>query len=374
MLAGLAFLLGLVIMLSALEVYWNVQFNLEAQKKKGQFLIVNKKISLSNTLGLVSSSFSREEMKTLAKAPTAKRVGFLQANHFQATIKANTLIDFSTFVFFESVPNAFLDEPNPDFRWREGSQVLPIIVSQDFLNLYNFGFALSQKLPQVSREALKMVPFEVIISGPGGEVTFEGQIVGYTERISSVLVPGNFMTWANSKIGQKPGLQPSRAILHVENISDPGLLEFLKANRLSADQEKMRLGKTGTFIRTFLQATTALGLIFMVLAFIMFTMNFRLILAEAAADIRLLLELGYRHTTLSFHLISIFSLYLLVIFGLSHFILVEIQQLIQPFLSQNPGEASSFLPLRSLGTGLSFTLAIIFLNVLLIQRQLYKTY
>lgn len=372
-LAGFALLLGLSIMLPVMEMYRQIQKKLSDQKKNGQFLVINKKISLANTFGFSSSVFSGEEIKKLQQAPHVRQVGFLESNHFQASVKATQVIDFSTYVFFETLPGEFLDTPDPDFRWKPGESTLPIIVSQDFLNLYNFGFALSQKLPQVSREALKMVPFDVVVSGPGGEQVFNGEIVGFTERISSVLVPKTFMDWANRNIANKTGIQPSRAILKVDDISDPVLERFLAENKLVADREKMQLGKTGAYLKTFLQVAGSLGILFMVLAFIIFSMNFRLILAEAAADIKLLVELGYKHVSIGAHLVMFFGIFLIIILGLTGLVLLKSQPLILQVLGAQGSEESGIaFPFRTFFAGIVFTLGIFLFNILLIRKQLVK--
>ncbi len=371
LLAGLAFLLGLTIMLSALEAYLKVQTVVQDQKRKGQFLIVNKKISLVNTLGLASSSFSKEEINSIRKNPVFKNVGFIQSNQFQASIRAKSYIDFYTMAFFESVSPGFLEVDNREFRWREGQKDLPIVVSQDFLNLYNFGFALSQGLPQVSRDAMKMVTFDVEVTGPGGKEVFNGKIVGFTERIASVLVPMSFMEWSNREIAQKPAPQPSRLIVKVESMSDPAIAGFLEKNRLVTDQERLQLGKSGSVLNTVMKVLALLGTVFITLALIMFSMNFKLILAEAAGDIRLLIELGYRHTVIGMNLLSYFALFVLVLFGLSAYLLFQANGLITSTLqSQGLNLEDATLPLKSLLAGAVFSISIVLINGLLIIRQL----
>jgi hypothetical protein len=374
LLAGFAYAIGLVIMLTALEAYLSIERLVKQQKEKGQYIIVNKKISIVNTLGLGSSSFNKQEVSGLEKAPFSKKVGLIESNQFQASIRARQLIKFYTMVFFESVSNYFIDEDIADFKWREGQKKLPIIVSQDFLNVYNFGFALSQNLPQVSREALKMVSFDVVISGPGGEQVFEGEIIGFTERISSVLVPQSFMRWANRTIASKSNFDPSRVIIQVESISDPSIAEFLKKNRMTTDQEKMQLGKTGTILNTVMKVAALLGVIFVVLAFIMFSMNFKLILAEASADIKLMIELGYRHTVIGGNLLSYFSAFLFVLFCLCTFVLMKTNAFVQHML-QGQGIASDAqnIPYTSILVGALFSIGIILVNGYLIIRQLQKT-
>jgi hypothetical protein len=368
---GFAFVLGLGTMLIALEAWLKVNEGLAAQKAKGQYLILNKKVSLVNTLGLATTTFDNREIAFVKRQPIFKQVGKVQSNQFQASIRATSYIRFYTMAFFESVSPGFLDANPEEFRWQPGQKELPIIVSQDFLNLYNFGFALSQGLPQVSREALKMVDFDVEINGSGGKEVFQGKIVGFSERIASVLVPMTFMEWGNQTIAGKKDTEASRLVVRVESTGDPKLAQFLKNNRLTTDQERMQMGKTGSVLTTVMQSLTLVGGIFMTLSLIMFAMNFRLILAEAAQDIRLLIELGYRHTRIGWNLLFYFVLFILILFGLSSLIVVEAHSwLMQTLEGQGLDIAQSTWPTTTLLAGLAFSMVIILLNGGLILKQL----
>lgn len=358
-------------MLTAFEAYLRINKAMTEQKSKGQFLLVNKKITLVNTLGLAPSSFSQEEIDALKKAPFTQRMGYLESNKFQATLSAKKFISFSTMAFFESVPNEFLDEPTPEFRWSKGQTRLPIVVSQDFLNLYNFGFALSKNLPQVSREAIKLIPFDVTIQGPGGTEVFEGQIVGFSERISSVLVPPTFMKWANQNIAQKKEELPARVILQVESISDPNIISFLQRNRMITDQDRLQLGKTGNILDMAMKVASVLGIVFLSLAFILFSTNFRLILAEAATDIKLLIELGYKHSTIRLNLLVFFTGFLIIMLVISSFGVIEANRYVLFLLhGQGFGDGKNQLPIAALTAGALFTVSVVFVNSILIIRQL----
>ena len=49
----------------------------------------------------------------------------------------------------EAIDNSFIDTVPPTFTWTEGQQDVPVIVSADFLELYNI-FAPGYGLPQIS--------------------------------------------------------------------------------------------------------------------------------------------------------------------------------------------------------------------------------
>jgi hypothetical protein len=373
LLAGLAFFIGLATLMLALDSFLRISSILNRQKEQGQFLILNKKISLVNTLGLESGSFEKAEIENIRKSGLFQDVGEVHSNKFRAQVISTAYINFQSMVFFESVPRSFLDNRPVDFRWSEGRKDLPIIVSQDFLNLYNFGFAMGQGFPQIGREALKLVSFDVVLDGPGGKEIFTGRVVGFTERIASVLVPEEFMRWSNRNIGGQKSESCSRVIVKVANASDPSIASFLKKFRLVTDFEKINLGKSGSTLELVMKGLTALGILFTLLALVMFSMNFRLVMAEAETDIRLLIELGYSHRKIARELLMWFSVLLLLIFAGAGFFLFSLDGLLKTAISaQGLEDAGSGFVLSSLFCGFLFTLLVLVWNSILIGNQLRK--
>jgi hypothetical protein len=136
----------------------------------------------------------------------------------------------------------------------------------------------------------------------------------------------------------------------------------------------MQLGKTGSILNTVMQVAALLGIIFVVLAFIMFSMNFKLILAEASTDIRLMIELGYRHTVIGGNLLFYFSGFLFLLFGVCTFALVKTNSFVQHLLQgQGIASDSQNFPWTSILVGAFFSIGIILVNGYLIIRQLQKT-
>jgi len=73
-------------------------------------------------------------------------------------------LPFSTDIFLEAIDNDFIDTIPPSFIWKEGDNLVPIIVSSDYLELYNTVFAPSRDLPQISESTVGalMVQLEVL--------------------------------------------------------------------------------------------------------------------------------------------------------------------------------------------------------------------
>ena len=52
----------------------------------------------------------------------------------------NVGLHMSTAMFFESVPDEYVDVNLDKWEFDENERVVPIIIPRNYLNLYNFGF------------------------------------------------------------------------------------------------------------------------------------------------------------------------------------------------------------------------------------------
>jgi hypothetical protein len=64
------------------------------------------------------------------------------------------------------VPDEFLDVNTPDWQWNATSTFIPMIIPNMFLDMYNFGYAQSQHLPQLSQDLIKTLPVQINIQTP----------------------------------------------------------------------------------------------------------------------------------------------------------------------------------------------------------------
>ena len=120
-------------------------------------------------------------------------------------------IHLSTEMFFESVPDEYVDVNLDKWHFDEFSQVIPIIIPRNYLNLYNFGFAQSRSLPKLSEGLMNLIQMDISLRGNGRVEQFKGKIVGFSNRLNTILVPQTFMDWANKSLlpAKKPNLPAS---------------------------------------------------------------------------------------------------------------------------------------------------------------------
>ena len=215
--------------------------------------------------------------------------------------------------FQTACDNDFLDVDNEQWEWKKGQREIPIVISRDYVALYNFGFAPSQGLPQINPQFAKRFTIDININGNGLKRVFKGRIVGYSDRIHSILVPQNFMDWANETFGEdnKPG--PNRVIIATDNPNAEEVSNFLESKEYELSSGRLIGGKITTLLRIIVGIVAAIGLIIVLLSVLVFILNFQLIISQSSRDIRLLLQLGYKEKQIS----SILFNYLLYLFALT---------------------------------------------------------
>jgi len=290
-LAGL--FIAMLLMLSAVQVQSNYQqilYSKTSEDSIADFLVINKIITNKN---VGEATLSAAEINDLKQQPFVERIGTLTPSNFRVGVQSvSKQIPFYSDFFFESVPDEFLDVNTPDWQWNATSTFIPMIIPNMFLDMYNFGFAQSQHLPQLSQDLIKNLPVQINIQTPAGVVNYYGKVVGFSDRISSVLVPQPFMDWANNKFGTGTANQPSRVIIQTNNASATALAGYLSKHGLSTTTEKTRFEKYRGIINAVVATSWVTGGLMLLFALLVFTLFIQLAIASAREEIALLITLG----------------------------------------------------------------------------------
>lgn len=227
----LANLCGMIIVLLGIQFYRDVLpvFTQGDSFIKKDFVIVSKKVSTLGTLVGKSSTFSTGDVAEIEEQPFTKSVGRFLPSQFKVSAGMGMQgIRMSTDMFFESVPDEFVDVKLDKWTFDPSSDVVPIIIPRNYLNLYNFGFAQSRNLPQLSEGVMGMVNLDIRIMGNGQVKQLKGNIVGFSNRLNTILVPETFMNWANAAYGTGQKAEPSRLIVEVNNPTDERIAKFFQ--------------------------------------------------------------------------------------------------------------------------------------------------
>ena len=295
----LANLCGMVIVLLGIQFYQDVApvFTEGDSFFKKDYVIVSRKVSTLGTFVGKSNTFSESDIREIEEQEFTKGVGRFTSSRFKvsAGVGMEQLgLNLSTAMFFESVPDQYVDVSLQDWHFEPGQEMIPIIIPRNYLDLYNFGFAQSRSLPQISEGVINMVNLEVRISGKNQRDTYRGKIVGFSNRLNTILVPQSFMAWANNYYADDTmQKEPSRLIVEVNNPADERIAQFLRERGYECEGDKLDAGKTAWFLKMIVGIVMAVGLLISVLSFYILMLSVYLLLQKNTTKLENLLLIGY---------------------------------------------------------------------------------
>ena len=307
-LAGFFFanLCGMVIVLLSIQFYQDVApvFTEGDSFMKKDYIIVSKKVSTLGSFVGKSSTFSNAEIEEIEEQPFTRGVGEFTPSQFKVSTGVGMEqlgLNLSTAVFFESVPDKYVDTSLEGWQFEPGQEEIPIIIPRNYLNLYNFGFAQSRNLPQISEGVINMVNLEVRISGGGRMDTYKGRIAGFSNRLNTILVPESFMAWANTHYGEN-GIRkdPSRLIVEVNNPTDERIAQFFRERGYDTEDDKLDAGKTTWFLKVIVGIVLSVGLLISALSFYILMLSIYLLLQKNTTKLENLLLIGYGPNRVAF--------------------------------------------------------------------------
>lgn len=367
---GLSIALLLILAAIQLQANYNDLLNGKInQDSTANFLVINKEV---NNTTLNATSLSNEVLTDLQKQPFVDAVGNISPGRFKASIESMIkAFPFYTDIAFESVGDAFIDVNNKDWEWNENSNFIPMIIPNMFLDIYNFQFSVSQGYPQITPDALKMLSFKVNLYNAYGQVqSYTGRIVGFSDRISSVLVPQSFMNWANNKFGNQQSTQPSRVVIRTKDPGNPALVNYLKQKGLTTDADKTRFSKYRKIVEVVVNASWLTGGIMLLFALLVFTLFIQLTIASCKEEIQLLITLGAAPNQLRKFLMKQFFPPNLFIVGLSIVLISAIQFFAGEFLKQQNIFIQPFISIYTILTALVILLVLWFVNRITIKQHI----
>ncbi len=297
-------LVGVVIILLGVQFYNDYQaLDNEDRFMKADYLIVNKKIGALSGLTGGQSSFTSDDIDELKAEPFVERLGAFTPSSFnvKARFDVEGFVSFSTEMFFESVPDDFVDVESEAWHYEEGSTDIPIILPKNYLDLYNFGYAQGKGLPKLSEGILGAMKLNIQIGGEGQQDEFDGRIVGFSSRLNTILVPESFMRWANGKYANAAAVkEPTRLIVEVNNPTDDRITSYLQDHDYETDEDKLDASKTTFILRVIVSIVMVVGVVISILSIYILMLSVFLLVQKNSTKLENLLLIGYSPAKVSF--------------------------------------------------------------------------
>lgn len=298
---AIANLVGLAIVLTAVQFYRDVTevWNSEDSFISRDYVIISKKVPGAGTFNPDALSFTPAEIADIKARPWVRNIGEFTAAGFNVSAS----LEFwgrgmSTALFLEAIPDEFFDVKPEGWEWEpspEGEELeeLPIIISKDYITLYNFGFAASRGYPQLSEATIGDIPINMSISGNGRERRLRARIVGFSSRLNTFAVPESFIRWANGIYADEPESQPSRLIMEVKTPGDPAISQYLAEHNYESAGDKTDNGRAAYFLSVITAVVIGVGIVISLLAFFILLLSIYLLLQKNREKLHSLMMLGY---------------------------------------------------------------------------------
>ena len=297
-------LVGVVIILRGVQFYNDYKaLDNEDSFMKADYLIVNKKIGALSGLTGKSNAFTRAEIEELRNEDFVERLGSFTPSSFnvKARFDVEGFVNFSTEMFFESVPDEFVDVKSDAWDYQEGSNEIPIILPKNYLDLYNFGYAQGKGLPKLSEGILGAMKLNVQIAGNGNNDSFDGRIVGFSSRLNTILVPEKFMQWANQQYADGEAVkEPTRLIMEVNNPTDDRITSYLQERDYETDEDKLDASKTTFILRVIVSIVMVVGMVISILSIYILMLSVFLLVQKNSTKLENLLLIGFSPAKVSF--------------------------------------------------------------------------
>ncbi len=372
----LANFIGLLIVLLGLQFYTDVRsiWQDEDSFMQKDYLVINKRVSGSGLLTGERASFSADEIADIEKQSWVRKVGrFSSADYRLSASIEQAGRSMSTYMFFESIPSEFVDVDSDEWGYEEGDNVVPIIISKDYLSLYNFGFASSTGLPQFSETMIGSIPMRLRISSAKGSAELQGRIVGFSNRLNTILVPQEFMDWSNQRYGRTAGARadPSRLIIDVSSPGDVKIKDYIAEHGYEIAGDKAN-STASYFLNVATGVVLAIGAVITILSLFVLLLSISLLMQKNRQKMHSLIMLGYELKEVGRPYRQLVVAVNAVAYLLAAGAMLTMRMLyIDAVRAMGASETTVWM---SLGVGAMITIVVILFNIISINRKVASAF
>ena len=363
-------LIGMTVIIGGVQLYSDVKPVMSGESRLigSDYLVVTRPVE---RVGSGGKRFSANDIAELRAQEFIEDVGAFTSSQYE--VYGSILFGgrkLSTMLFFESVPDDFIDILPEEWGYNNGGRMIPIILPRNYLNLYNFGFSSTQQLPQITEDVIKRVELGISLRGNGIIEEYTGRVVGFSDRINTILVPEQFMAWANGRYGDGGNEEATRLIIEVDNPADPELTAYIEANGYEIENKPAESSKAMYILKVCVVIIVCIGVVFSLLSLIILTLSIYLLLQKNIAKLENLVLIGYTpaRVALPYNLLTLALN--LSIWAISSIVVVFAQRLYIGYISQMAGCELTASPMVAIVVGGLFTVLIIAFNFFIINRKI----
>ncbi len=291
----LGLFLAFALVLSCIQLYVNANALFGSKSSDSNYwLTLSKSITPDNIGRKELIGFNDADINDLKKWEGVESLYPVVSNDFKVSADGGDFIPFYTDMYLEAVDDAAIDiDDLSEFKVKDNT--IPIVISREYHNLYNYGFALNQGLPQITEEFAKKIEININLRLKDKNVTYKGRLIGLSDRIHSVLVPKAFLDSINAtqNFAKLHKNIYTRVLVKMSDANDETLIAKMKEKGYESNKESLRSAKIKSKLFLVLNAIALIGgFIFLLCIFII--VNFiKMEFLEKQEEVSIKYSLGY---------------------------------------------------------------------------------
>lgn len=305
--------LGLFFLFTSLHFLYKIYtYGENSEMLSKNTIVIQKKVTSGPLLGLNNPEFSDEQIDEVRSMEFVESCDPIRSNTFDVVLSIDDPLipAFNSNIYVQSVHEDYLDVKTDHWDWDEGSKTLPIVMPRDFLMMMN-NFLSASNIPQLSDDLVLDLKIDLNIGPRNYRETVHSRIVGFTNELSSILVPESFLNWANQKYGEKEKEVISQLVVKSKD-GQFGLLEnYLEENEFESKKSQLLIAKLKSTLGVLLTIISVISLLAVFLSILVLIQYLQLIMTKNDYEIRTLLRLGHAPN----QLIQVFLRYFMSLFS-----------------------------------------------------------
>ena len=288
-------LLSFILVLTCIQLYSNANALLGKKSSDSNYWITMSKTINPDNIGRKELiGFNKTDIDELKSWKEVKSIYPVVSNDFKVSADGGSFIPFYTDMYLEAVDNEAIDIKDlSEFVVKDNT--IPIVISREYLNLYNYGFALNQGLPQITEEFAKKIEVNINITLKGKNLKYKGKLIGLSDRIHSVLVPKKFLDSINATQAYTQAHKDinTRILVKVNDASDQDLIAKMTKKGYESNQESLRSAKIKGKLFLVLRAIAFIGIFIFILCVFMIVNFIKMQFLEKQEEVSIKYSLGY---------------------------------------------------------------------------------
>ena len=214
------------------------------------------------------------------------------------------------------------------------------------------------------------ISLDIRIAGKGKRDNYKGRIVGFSNRLNTILVPDAFMKWANTQYAEGKQKGPSRLIIEVNNPTDERIARFFEDKGYETENDKLDNGKAAWFLKIIVGIVLSVGLVISILSLYILMLSIFLLLQKNTYKLENLLLIGYSTRKVAFPYQAMTVLLNGLVLVLSTAIVLLVRHVYSNLMDEMGLPIDTGAPWLAIGAGIVLFLIVSAINTTLIYRKM----